>query len=156
MRIATVLTMMATSLNAASPASQGVSAALPAPSAVTAPQFTCTEIVSTSISSERGTPQSARAEARQGREVFYMRLMGNVLNLVTKAEASIGEAAGHPMSVTTATSDLVVATAPDTPGSAMSFVVQRKSGYAIWTRTQASTWLGANAPSVQSVYFHCR
>jgi hypothetical protein len=81
--------------------------------------------------------------------------MGDVLNLVTKAEASIGEARGHPIPVITATPDLVVATGPDTPGSTMSFVLQRKSGYAIWTRTQASTWLGANAPSIQSVYFHC-
>ena len=156
MRLSAVLTMtvMPFAVGQASP--QGVSSVLPPPSLVSAPQFTCREVLSTSISSENTKPASVTAQARRGGEIFYMRLMGETLNLVSKAEASIGEATGHPMTVASSNAEVIWAVALDPPGSSMSFLLQRKSGYAVWTRTQASTWLGANAPDVQSVYFSCK
>lgn len=155
-RVLVVLRITMLPLAAGQASAQTLSSVLPAPSAVSAPQFTCTEVVSTSISSENTKPVSVTAEARRGREIFYMRLMGETLNLVSKAEATIGETAGHPMPVASSTPEVIWAMSLDAPGSSMSFLLQRKSGYAVWTRTGASTWLGANAPNVQSVYFSCK
>jgi hypothetical protein len=97
-----------------------------------------------------------KAQARRGGEIFYMRLVGETLNLMTKAEASIGEAAGHPMIVSSSNSEAILAFGLDPAGSSMSFLLQRKTGYAVWTQARATTWLGANAPDVQVVYFACK
>ena len=133
-----------------------LSVPLPSPSAVSMPLFTCHEVLSSSITTERGQPPLLQAAVRRGGEVFHMRLIGNTLNLMTKAEASIGEAEGHPMTVLSSEAGVVVATGSDSPGSSMSFVLQRKSGFALWTRTRATTWLGHNAPEIQAVYFACK
>ena len=133
-----------------------LSVPLPSPSAVSMPQFTCHEVLSSTIRAQRGQPPLLRASVRRGGEVFHMRLIGNTLNSVTKAEASIGEAEGHAMTVLSNDTGVVVATGSDSPGSSISFVLQRQTGFALWTRTRATTWLGHNAPEIQAVYFACR
>jgi hypothetical protein len=149
-------TLVAIALTAGQPAGQNLSSVLPPAALISLPQFTCREVISTSIRSESTKPASVSASSQRGTEVFYMRLMGDTLNLVTKAEASIGEATGHRMTVVSSTADAVWATALTSADGSMSFVLQRRSGYAVWTRTRASTWLGANAPDVQTVYFACK
>lgn len=148
-------TLLAIALTAAQPGSPKISSTLPPAAPVSMPQFTCREVISTSIRSEKTKPTSVSASSQRGGEVFYMRLMGDTLNLVAKAEASIGEATGHPMTVVSSSPDAVWATALTSADGSMSFVLQRRSGYAVWTRTRVSTWLGANAPDVQTVYLAC-
>ena len=149
-------TLVAIALTASQPAGQNTSSVLPPPASVSLPQFTCREVISTSIRSENTKPASVSGSSQRGTEVFYMRLMGDTLNLVTKAEASIGEATGHLMTVVSSSPDAVWATALTSADGSMSFVFQRRSGYAVWTRIRASTWLGANTPDVQTVYFACK
>ena len=149
-------TLLIIALTAAQAGGQRNASVLPPAAQVSLPQFTCHEVISTSIRSENTSSVSVSASSQRGQEVFYMRLMGDTLNLVTKAEASIGEAVGHSMTVVSSSPDTVWATALTASDGATSFVLQRRSGYAIWTRTRASTWLGSNAPDNQTVYLACK
>jgi hypothetical protein len=97
-----------------------------------------------------------RGELRRGSEVFYLRLAGRTLNLMTKAEVSLGEAGGHSFSVQVDSASHLVAAGEDAPDSFATLLLNKDSGYAVWSRSRSTTLLGGDAPEVQAVYFVCR
>ena len=131
-----------------------LSVTLPPASAVATSEFRCEEVASASLSAEVGDPPSLDGTVRQGTQVFFMRVTGDSLNLLAEAEVALGET-GHPLSVFQDDESQLVAMGPDM-GGIMLFLLQRETGFAVWSRTRPVSWLGYAAPDVQAVYFTCK
>jgi hypothetical protein len=128
---------------------------LPQSSPIANGQIVCNEILSSMLKQDALAPVELTSKVTKGSEEFTLRIVGNELRIVTKAEKTAGSTAS-PMRIVVNDAAVLSAWSSDDSKSISTILLSRSNGFAIWTRSRASTFVGGPAPELQSVYFTCR